>query len=102
MQGIALSADPNYKVLGAAYPWIARRLLTEQSIELQDTLRTLLYKKGRFQVASRATSAASSPLQITALVYQLFIELSKYIFKYFQTALPLKGLALLSRTMADV
>lgn len=51
MQGIALSADPNYKVLGAAYPWIARRLLTEQSVELRDTLRTLLYKKGRFQVA---------------------------------------------------
>ena len=49
-QGIALSADPNYKVLGAAYPWIARRLLTEQSPELRDTLRTLLYKKGRFQV----------------------------------------------------
>ena len=51
VQGIALSADPNYKVLGAAYPWIARRLLTEQSVELRDTLRTLLYKKGRFQVA---------------------------------------------------
>lgn len=50
VQGIALSADPNYKVLGAAYPWIARRLLTEQSPELRDTLRTLLYKKGRFQV----------------------------------------------------
>ena len=49
-QGIALSADPNYKVLGAAYPWIARRLLTEQSPELRDTLRSLLYKKGRFQV----------------------------------------------------
>lgn len=50
VQGIALSADPNYKVLGAAYPWIARRLLTEQSPELRDTLRSLLYKKGRFQV----------------------------------------------------
>ena len=28
-QGIALASDPNYKVLGAAYPWIARRLLTD-------------------------------------------------------------------------
>ena len=53
VQGIALSADPNYKVLGAAYPWIARRLLTEQSIELLDTLCTLFYKKGRFQVRSQ-------------------------------------------------
>lgn len=48
-QGIALSADPNYKVLAAAYPWIARRLLTEQSGELRETLRALLYKGPRFQ-----------------------------------------------------
>ena len=53
VQGIALSADTNYKVLGAAYPWIARRLLTEQSPELRDTLRTLLYKKGRFQASHK-------------------------------------------------
>ncbi|KAL3153782.1 hypothetical protein ABBQ32_013367 [Trebouxia sp. C0010 RCD-2024] len=64
LEGIALSADPNYKVLGAAYPWIARRLLTEQSPELRDTLRTLLYKKGRFQFArleSLLKQAARSP-----------------------------------------
>ncbi len=48
-QGIALSADPNYKVLAAAYPWIARRLLTEESGELRETLRALLYKGPRFQ-----------------------------------------------------
>ena len=50
-QGIALSADPNYKVLAAAYPWIARRLLTEQTLELRETLRALLYKGSRFQFA---------------------------------------------------
>ena len=57
MQGVALAADPNYKVLGAAYPWIARRLLTEQSPELRDTLRSLLYKKGRFQVLRQMHAA---------------------------------------------
>lgn len=49
LQGIALSSDPNYKVLGAAYPWVARRLLTNANPELQQTLRALLYKDGRFQ-----------------------------------------------------
>ena len=44
MQGIALSANPNYKVLGAAYPWIARRLLLDTAPELRETLRSLLYK----------------------------------------------------------
>ena len=48
-QGIALSADPNYKVLGSAYPWIAQRLLSDKSPELQETLRALLYKGSKFQ-----------------------------------------------------
>ena len=43
LEGIALASDPNYKVLGAAYPWIARRLLTDESAELRATLRRLLY-----------------------------------------------------------
>lgn len=43
LEGIALASDPNYKVLGAAYPWVARRLLTDTSTELRATLRNLLY-----------------------------------------------------------
>ena len=35
LEGIALASDPNYKVLGATYPWIARRLLTDRSPELK-------------------------------------------------------------------
>ena len=50
LQGIALTSDPNYKVLAAAYPWIARRLLTNQTPELRDTLHALLYKNNQFQV----------------------------------------------------
>ena len=49
LEGIALASDPSYKVLGAAYPWVARRLLTDKSVELRDTLRALLYKSGSFQ-----------------------------------------------------
>ncbi len=57
------------QVLGAAYPWIARRLLTQSSPELQATLRKLLYKDNRFQFgrlesllqqAARAPNRASS------------------------------------------
>ncbi|KAI7842632.1 hypothetical protein COHA_003736 [Chlorella ohadii] len=48
LEGIALASDPNYKVLGAAYPWIARRLLTDTTPELRSTLMALLYKDGAF------------------------------------------------------
>lgn len=44
LEGIALASDPNYKVLNAAYPWVARRLLTDKSPELKATLRDLLYQ----------------------------------------------------------
>ncbi len=37
-------------MLNAAYPWVARRLLTDRSAELRNTLTTLLYKDGgKFQ-----------------------------------------------------
>ncbi|PNW73593.1 hypothetical protein CHLRE_13g565260v5 [Chlamydomonas reinhardtii] len=51
LEGIALAADPNYKVLGSAYPWIARRLLTDPSPDLRIALRRLLYSEstGRFR-----------------------------------------------------
>lgn len=47
-QGIALASDTQYKVLGAAYPWVARRLLTDTTPELRSTLMALLYKDGAF------------------------------------------------------
>ena len=40
----------NLQVLGSAYPWIARRLLTDRSPELREALRALLYSAdGRFR-----------------------------------------------------
>ena len=47
LEGIALVSNPDYKVLSAAYPWIARRLLTDTSPELQETLRSLVYTNGK-------------------------------------------------------
>eukprot|EP00210_Caulerpa_lentillifera_P001091 g1052.t1 len=55
LEGIALSSDPSYKVLGAAYPWVARRLLADRSPELRNTLRALLYKSGKFQFSRLET-----------------------------------------------
>ena len=61
LEGIALSSDPNYKVLGSAYPWVARRLLTDTTPELRATLQSLLYKGGKFnfkRMESLLTQAA--------------------------------------------
>ena len=65
LEGIALASDRNYKVLGAAYPWVARRLLTDTSPELRETLRSLLYKSdGKFnfkRMESLLTQASRVP-----------------------------------------
>jgi predicted unusual protein kinase regulating ubiquinone biosynthesis (AarF/ABC1/UbiB family) len=49
MEGIAIGVDPNFKVLSAAYPYVAKRLLTDPAPELRNSLRDLLFKDGNFR-----------------------------------------------------
>jgi predicted unusual protein kinase regulating ubiquinone biosynthesis (AarF/ABC1/UbiB family) len=49
LEGIAINVDPDFKVLSKAYPYIAKRLLTDQSPELRASLRDLLFKEGSFR-----------------------------------------------------
>jgi predicted unusual protein kinase regulating ubiquinone biosynthesis (AarF/ABC1/UbiB family) len=49
LEGIAINIDPEFKVLSKAYPYVAKRLLTDQSPELRASLRDLLFKEGRFR-----------------------------------------------------
>jgi predicted unusual protein kinase regulating ubiquinone biosynthesis (AarF/ABC1/UbiB family) len=49
LEGIAINIDPNFKVLSKAYPYVAKRLLTDQSPQLRSSLRDLLFKDGEFR-----------------------------------------------------
>lgn len=49
LEGIAIGVDPNFKVLSAAYPYVARRLLTDSAPELRKSLIDLLFKEGNFR-----------------------------------------------------
>ncbi|MGL5036046.1 MAG: ABC1 kinase family protein, partial [Microcystaceae cyanobacterium] len=49
LEGIAIGIDPNFKVLSKAYPYIAKRLLTDTSPQLRTSLRELLFKEGSFR-----------------------------------------------------
>jgi predicted unusual protein kinase regulating ubiquinone biosynthesis (AarF/ABC1/UbiB family) len=49
LEGIAIGIDPNFKVLSKAYPYVAKRLLTDPSPELRASLRDLLFKDGDFR-----------------------------------------------------
>ena len=49
LDGIAISVDPDFKVLSKAYPYVAKRLLTDPSPELRQSLQELLFKDGDFR-----------------------------------------------------
>lgn len=51
LEGLALQADPNYKLLGRAYPYIAKRLLTDPAPELRASFEDLI-----LQVSTNAAS----------------------------------------------
>lgn len=46
LEGIGLSSDPNYSILQECYPYLAKRLLSDDSARARGALRTLLYGKG--------------------------------------------------------
>ncbi len=48
-EGIALSLNPNFKIVEVAYPYVARRLLTGETPHLRRRLLNVLFKEGKFQ-----------------------------------------------------
>jgi predicted unusual protein kinase regulating ubiquinone biosynthesis (AarF/ABC1/UbiB family) len=48
-EGLALTLDPNFKIVDVAYPYVARRLLKGESPQLRRRLLDVLFKDGKFQ-----------------------------------------------------
>lgn len=48
-EGLALSLDPDFKIVEVAYPYVAKRLLTGESPQLRRRLLDVLFKDGKFQ-----------------------------------------------------
>lgn len=49
LEGIAINIDPDFKVLSKAYPYVSKRLLTDSSEQLRNSLKDLLFKDGTFR-----------------------------------------------------
>ena len=49
LEGIALSVDPNFKILGAAYPYFARRLMEDPDPQLRESLKEMLFDNNVFK-----------------------------------------------------
>ena len=49
LEGIALSVDFNFKILGAAYPYFARRLMEDPDPQLRESLKEMLFDNKKFK-----------------------------------------------------
>ncbi|MGC1307052.1 MAG: AarF/ABC1/UbiB kinase family protein [Phormidesmis sp.] len=49
LDGIAITVDPDFKVLSKAYPYVSRRLLTDPAPQLRGSLQALLFQDGSFR-----------------------------------------------------
>ncbi len=50
-EGVALCLNPNFRIVEVSYPYIAKRLLTEESPAFRRRLIEVLFKDGKFQWA---------------------------------------------------
>lgn len=80
LEGLALYADPDFKVLAASYPYFAKRLLTDPNPYLRDALIELLFKDGRFRY-----------LLAAILIFCLYLILMKVIIDIVKTQLYCAG-----------
>lgn len=49
LDGIAITVDPDFKVLSKAYPYVSKRLLTDPAPQLRNSLQALLFQDGSFR-----------------------------------------------------
>ena len=48
-EGICLTLNPDFKFLEVAYPYVAKRLLTDRDVSLRERLLQVLFKQDKFQ-----------------------------------------------------
>jgi predicted unusual protein kinase regulating ubiquinone biosynthesis (AarF/ABC1/UbiB family) len=75
LEGIALSVDPEFKILGAAYPYFARRLMEDPDPSLRNSLKEMLFdgEVFRWQRLDNliASAAKGSQLDLEGLLDQV-------------------------------
>ena len=75
LEGIALSVDPEFKILGAAYPYFARRLMEDPDPNLRKSLKEMLFEGEIFKwerLENLLTNASKqSEINIESLIDQV-------------------------------
>ncbi len=70
LEGIALVGNPDFALVDEAYPYISKRLLTDQSPRLRASLTYMVYGRGKVFDADRLIDILES--------YESFVSVSRY------------------------
>ena len=75
LEGIALSVDPDFKILGAAYPYFAQRLMEDPDPQLRQSLKEMLFEGEAFRWTRlenlMASAASQAQLDLDTLLDQV-------------------------------
>ena len=75
LEGIALSVDPEFKILGAAYPYFAQRLMEDPDPQLRQSLKEMLFDGEAFRWTRLenlvASAASQAQLDLNSLLDQV-------------------------------
>ena len=80
LEGIALSVDPDFKILGAAYPYFARRLMEDPDPQLRRSLREMLYDGDEFRWQRLESLINSASLQAQLDLEGLLDQVIEFLF----------------------
>jgi predicted unusual protein kinase regulating ubiquinone biosynthesis (AarF/ABC1/UbiB family) len=80
LEGIALSVDPSFKILGAAYPYFARRLMEDPDPSLRRSLREMLFDGEEFRWQRLENLISSASLQAELDIEGLLDQVLDFLF----------------------
>jgi predicted unusual protein kinase regulating ubiquinone biosynthesis (AarF/ABC1/UbiB family) len=80
LEGIALSVDADFKILGAAYPYFARRLMEDPDPELRSSLREMLFDGEDFRWQRLENLIGSASLQEQFNLEKLLDQVLDFLF----------------------
>jgi len=80
LEGIALSVDPNFKILGAAYPYFARRLMEDPDPQLRESLKEMLFDNKTFKWDRLEDLLSNAAKQTDLDLEKLLDEVIKLLF----------------------
>tara|TARA_Y100001968_G_scaffold289435_1_gene292441 strand:+ start:2409 stop:4283 length:1875 start_codon:yes stop_codon:yes gene_type:complete len=80
LEGIALSVDPNFKILGASYPYFAKRLMEDPDPALRKSLKEMVFDGNIFQWDRFEDLFESAARETNLNIDNLIDQLINYIF----------------------